>query len=490
MTLTGIPSTRRLGLFQAEFTAVQASALVPLVNPPVILAQKTSAGTATAGVVQLVATEEQAIALFGEGSVAHHMCARFLANAPGHELRCIAYGDESGATAASRTITVDDASDPTEAGTLYLRIAGRLVEVAVSASDSANGIAAAIVAAITADDDLPVTAAAGSSPDQNVVTVTAKCKGTVGNQITLSLNALGVEGGEVTPDGVTIALGGAVLSSGATNTTPATWVTALGAIGYDVVVLQDTDSGLLDAIDAELVDRWDFDRALDGVAIAAKMDSAVDLATFGAGRLSRYLSTIGAPEGVGFLTPAYELAAAYAGRAAASLAADPGAPLQGLALRGVWSRFTPFTDSEQNTLARSGIATLTTDRASTTITYEAVTSATSAKAEDIQVPFLNSRFRRRMKNRVVLEFPRFKLADDDQPISGGQLITTPAMIKAVIAGEYRRMVKEGLMQNASDFVESLVVERNADYSDRVDVYCSPDLIDQLRVLAMRIGERA
>lgn len=485
MTLTGIPSTRRLGLFQAEFAAVQASALVPLVNPPIVLAQKTSAGTATAGVVQLVATEEQAVDLFGAGSVAHHMCAAFLANAPGHELRCIAYGDESGATAASKTIVASGTA--TEAGTIYLRVAGRLVEVAVAVGDDSTDVAAAIEAALDAAvDELPVTAGVSSS----TVTVTAKCKGTVGNQITLSLNALGPEGGEVLPAGVGVALGGALLTGGATNTAPATWVTALGAEAYDVLVLQDTDSSLLDAIDAELVDRWDFDRALDGVAFAGKMDSAADLATFGAGRLSRYLSTIGAPESVGFLTPAYELAAAYAGRAAASLAADPAAPLQGLALRGVWARFTPFTDTEQNTLARSGIATLTSDRASTTITYEAVTSATSAKAEDVQIPFSNSRFRRRMKNQVVLEFPRFKLADDDQPISGGQLITTPSMIKAVIAGEYRRMVKEGLMQNADDFVSSLVVERNADYSDRVDVYCSPDLIDQLRVLAMRIGERA
>lgn len=485
MALTGIPSNRRLGLFQAEFNAIQAAALAPLVQPPIILGQKTSAGAAADGVVQLIATEAQAIAAFGAGSVAHHMCKAFLDNAPGFECRCAAYGDAGSAVAATGTLTFTGPSSA--AGTLYIRIAGRLVTVAITSGMADTAIATAVDAAIDAAIlDLPATSGAASA----VVTVTSKCKGTVANQITLSINALGPEAGEVLPAGVGCTLSGPLLTSGATNTAPATWVGVLAGTGYDVIVLQDPDTSLLTAVDAELVLRWAYDRAQDGVAFVGKMDSATDLATFGASRLSRYLSVIGAPEGVGFLTPMYEVAAAYAGRAAVSLAADPGAPLQGLELADVWTRFTPFTDSEQNTLARSGIASLTTDRADVTITYEAVTSATSAKAEDLQVPFLNSRFRRRVKNRVVEEFPRFKLADDDQPISGGQLITTPSHIKAVIAGEYRQMTKEGLMQNADDFVESLVVERNGDYSDRVDVYCSPDLIDQLRVLAMRIGERA
>jgi len=488
MTLTSIPSNRRTGLFQAEFSERQAAALSPLVQPALILAQMLpSGGTATAGTRYLVATEDQAIALFGHGSIAHHMCEAFLRNAPGHELWCVAYGDAGGATAASRTLTVGTSSQATEAGTIKLYIAGRLVEVAVALGDEEIAIAAAIAAAVEADEDLPVTAAVGGGGSEHIVTFTAKCKGTVGNQITLALNALGADAGEETPAGVTLTLAGALLTSGATNTTPATWVTAIGDVGFDVFVGQEADASLVAALKTELVDRWEYDRAKDGHLVVAKMDSTTDLLTFADDYLSDYVSVVGYPENVGMLTPAYEVAAACAGRAAAALAADPGAPIQGLALRGLWAKWTPFTDTEQNTLGRGGVASITTDRADVVIEYEAVTSATSAKARDIQIPFLNSRFRRRMRNRVLTEYPRFKLADDTQPISGGQQIVTPSIVKATVLGEYGAMVAEGFMQNAAAFASSLVVERNADYDDRLDVYCEPDLIDQLRVVAMRIG---
>lgn len=488
MTLTSIPSNRRTGLFQAQFSERQAAALSPLVQPAIILAQKTSAGSATAGTKYLVASELQAIALFGVGSVAHHMCSAFLRNAPGHELWCVAYGDAGSAVLATRTLTVTEPSLSTEAGTISLYVAGRLVEVAIASGIDQDAVAAAIVAAVTADTDLPVTAAVGSTGSEHVVTFSAKCGGSVGNQITLALNALGAEAGQATPAGVGLTLAGPLLTSGATNTSAATWVTALGATaGYDVFVQQEPDATLTAAMKVELERRWEYDVALDGHIISAKMDSSADLIAFADDYLTDYLTVVGIPEGVGMLTPAYEVAAAYAGRAAAALAADPGAPIQGIALKGLWPKFTPFNDTENNVLARGGVASLTTSGADVTIVYEAVTSATSAKARDVQIPFLNSRFRRRMRNRVLTEYPRFKLADDTQPISGGQQIVTPTMAKAVLNGEYGAMVAEGFMQRASDFEAALAVERNEDYEDRLDVYCEPSLIDQLRVVAMRIG---
>jgi phage tail sheath gpL-like len=488
MALTSIPSNRRMGLFQAEFSERQAAALSPLVQPAIILAQMLpSGGSATAGTRYLVATEEQAIELFGQGSPAHHMCEAFLRNAPGHELWCVAYGDESGATAGSRTLTVGTSSSATEAGTIYLYIAGRPVEVAVAVGDEEVAIAAAIAAAVEADEDLPVSAAVGGGGSEHIVTFTSKVKGTVANQITLALNPLGKEAGQVTPAGVTLTLAGPLLTSGATNTAAATWAAALGAVGYDGIVLQDTDSSLLTAITAEVDERWGYAVAKDGHVFTAKMDSSADLITFATGQLDRNLTGLGYPEGVGMLSPAYEVAAAYAGRALASLAADPGAPIQGLELKGLWAKFTPFTDSENNTLGRNGVASITTNGARVTIEYEAVTSATSSKAEDIQIPFLNSRFRRRMKNRVLTEYPRFKLAADGQPISGGQNIVTPTMARGTILGEYGVMVAAGEMQRIADFDASLVVEQSGDYSDRLDAYCEPALIDQLRVVAMRIG---
>lgn len=486
-----IPANRRVGSFIAEFSALRPAALTPLVQPAVILAQMregSGAGTGVEGTKYLVTSKDQATGLFGAGSIAEAMVAAFLANAPGHELYVIPAGDAGSSTAAAGTVTVTVSSNL--AGSLYLRVAGRLVggaPIPTTAAQSAISIAAAIAAAVNADTTLPVTAAVGSSPDDNVVTLTAKCKGTVGNQITLSMNARGAQAGEVNPSGVTTALSGALLTGGATDNAASIFVNALGsATGFDVIAWQNSDSTVLDALKTEVVDRWDYDRALDGVVIAAKMDSVADLNTFGSGRADRLLSAAGYPESANWLTPAYEVAAAYAGLVASAMAADPGAPIQGRTLRGVWPG-TPCSDAEANSLAIHGIAPLAVEAGEVVVALEAVTSATSAAAEDIQIPFLLSRFRRRMRNRVKVEFPRHKLADDDQPIPGGSAIATPALVKGVLVGEYAAMVTDGLMQALKGFEGSIVVEQSADNPDRLDVYVEPTLIEQLRIVAMRIS---
>ena len=49
------------------------------------------------------------------------------------------------------------------------------------------------------------------------------------------------------------------------------------------------------------------------------------------------------------------------------------------------------------------------------------------------------------------------------------------------------MVTDGLMQAVKGFEGSIVVEQSADNPDRLDVYVEPTLIEQLRIVAMRIS---
>lgn len=109
----------------------------------------------------------------------------------------IPQAEAGGAVAATGTITVT--AGTVEAGTINLYISGELIQVAVTAGQTATQIGDSIEAAINDNINLAVTA----SNAAGVVTVTCKAKGTYGNFIDLSVN-LGFN--QTLPSGVTLAL--------------------------------------------------------------------------------------------------------------------------------------------------------------------------------------------------------------------------------------------------------------------------------------------
>lgn len=480
-----IPSNIALPLFYLEFAGSRPSQLDDLVKPILLIGQMNEAaeaGTAVEGTKYLVTSKDQAIELFGYGSELALMAEAIFANFAGAEVYAIPAGDAAAGVAATATITITGPA--TEAGTLYLRIAGKLVTVAVANAAVQDDIASAIEAAIdAADDDLPVTAGVAT----NVVTLTARNKGTIGNQVTLSINAKGADAGEVTPAGVTVALSGALLSAGATDNAATIWTNVLaaagayGSDGFDVIVLGNASSAMLTALQTEIVDRWDYDRALDGVLVYCVKDSSGDHVTFATGKDSRYQTFLALKETANWLSMECQYAAAYAAQLARSVADDPARPLQTLPLLGVYAG-TPFDSATQNTLARNGCTNAAVDRAGNiTIASDAVTSQ-----ETVSTPFNLSRFRRRLRNRIVTSYPRHKLADDGTAIGAGQAIVTPAIIKAAVLSEYRAMEEAGLVEGAADFKASLQVERDVDNANRINVLAFPDFVDQFRIGAFRV----
>jgi phage tail sheath gpL-like len=107
------------------------------------------------------------------------------------------------------------------AGTLYLYIAGDQVQVSITDAMTVEEISDAVVAAVNADDDIPVIAAKTAVTFET--TFTSKSKGIWGNDIDISLN-LGV--GETTPIGIT-----AVITPMANGTLVPDISTALDALG-------------------------------------------------------------------------------------------------------------------------------------------------------------------------------------------------------------------------------------------------------------------
>ena len=212
--------------------------------------------------------------------------------------------------------------------------------------------------------------------------------------------------------------------------------------------------------------------------------------TFGATRNSGQNSILG----IELLspTPAYEWAAAYTAKAARALVNDPARPLQTLSLDSCLPApgKSRFLLSELNQLAYGGIATQRTPvdvpmimRESTTYTrnlygnsddaYELVTTLATLAA-----------LLRNQRQAITSKFPRHKLADDGTRFGAGQAIVTPIIIKAELVAQYRIDEFNGLVENGKAFKDNLIVERDPNDPNRINVLYPPDLINQLRVFAV------
>lgn len=481
-----VPNTVRVPLFYAEFDSSQA-ALGQTIERSLIVGQMTSAGTATAGTPMLVTSLESARGLFGEGSMAARMVERYLANDGFPELWVLPLADAGGAVSATGTVTF--VGTATANGTVSLYIGGRRVQATVATSDSVTTAAAALSNAVNAQVDLPVTASAAVG----VVTLSARNGGTVGNGIDLRLNYRGALGNEASPEGFTITLD--PMSGGAADPDLTTGLAVLGDEEYDYIVSPYTDSAALDAFDTLLdhvTGRWAPDRLLFGHVFAARAGTLSALSTFGNARNGPHVSVAGIN---GSPTPVEEIAAAVAGQAAGSLKAQPARPLQTLALTGVLApaQADRFERDEREILLYDGVATLRVGPGDVVQIERLITTYQSnaqgdpdASWLDVQTSALNKVVVRRLRNLVTTRFGRCALADDGTPLPEGSGMCTPGMVKAAMIAEYGEMEALGWVENSAAFANAIIVERNITDPNRVDVLFPPDLVNQLRVLAVNV----
>ena len=149
----------------------------------------------------LVLSAEDAGAKFGFGFMAHRLTRAAFKGSQGIPTYIIPQSEAGGSVAADGSIAFTVTT--VVAGTVYLYIAGDLVAVSVPAeiaavATTADDIAALVIAAVNADNDLPVTAAV-DGVDAAQVNFTSKSTGPWGNDISIVLN-LGIN--EELPGGV------------------------------------------------------------------------------------------------------------------------------------------------------------------------------------------------------------------------------------------------------------------------------------------------
>ena len=80
--------------------------------------------------------------------------------------------------------------------------------------------------------------------------------------------------------------------------------------------------------------------------------------------------------------------------------------------------------------------------------------------------------------------PTHKLANDGTRFGAGQAVVTPNVIRAELIAAYRNLEYQAIVENADLFAENLVVERDVNDVNRLNVLFPPDLVNQLRIFAV------
>lgn len=449
-----------------------------------VVGQMLATGTGTALTPTLVTSGDQARQLFGKGSMLAQMLAALIKANDYSETWAIGLEDKAAGVAATGTLTFSGAVSA--AGTLSLMIGGRRVEVAVASADTPATIATAVVSAITAATDLPVTAAAEAA----VVTLTARHKGEAGNGIDVRHSYYT---GETLPAGLAVAV--TAMTGGTGNPDIQAALDVFGDEWFTDIVLPFTDAANLMAVETKLADNFGPLKMADGHAWAAASGTVATLSTLGSARNSPHLSIIGAK---GSPSLPWEWAAVLAGVGAYYLTIDPARPLQTLTLPGLLPPAIAdrFTLQERNILLGKGIASFRVDAGGTIVIERVVTTyktnafgAADPSYLDVETLKTLAYLRFDLRNLVALKFPRHKLADDGTAFSRGQAVVTPNTIRAELIARFRQWEDAGLAENIDQFKADLIVERDANDPNRINALVPPDLVNQLRVFAGQIQFR-
>jgi phage tail sheath gpL-like len=466
------------------------------VNPKAgLLVGIAKGGTAPFDAPIAIGTQQDANAFFGTGSMLARMFNRWFSLNRSQVLYALPIAEPAAGVVATGTIAVTTAA--TVAGTLALYIAGQKVSVLIGSADTTGTIAASINAAINAATDLPVT----STVATNTVTITAKWKGTTGNDIRVETNYRGFYGGEFYPAGLVLTLPGTGFLTGGTGTPVfTTGIASLGDAPYKFVVNPWSDSGTIQAWDTEYgftdSGRWGWIRQSYGQIFSARRDTYSNFITYGPTNNSAVYHIM-AIENTS-PSPIWEWATQFGAQAARAFTLDPARPLQTLQLNDclpapVQNR---FNKTQLNAIATVGLAIQGTDvdgvgsgipmilREQSTYQKNVLGIADNAFELATTLATLDELFTR-LRQAISNKYPRHKLANNGTRFGPGQAIITPNIAKAELVAQYDAWEFDGLVENVDAFVANLIVVRSSIEPNTLEVLLPPDLVNQLRRFNVR-----
>jgi len=431
---------------------------------------------------------EDADLLAGPGSMLREMYRVARRNAPVQEIWIIA----AAATGTAGTWTLSVGTPPAGGGVGIVSIAGEPVQVTIGAGDDDDAVAAAIAAAVNGYFDrltgamLPVTAAAADE----VVTLTARNAGVVYNDLDVIVPT--TVAGNAFVDLVTVAHPTA--GSGSPDLSAA--LAGLGDEPFDFIASpfgDATNLGRYQTLLSDVGGRWSFDRQLYGHVLTASSGTVSDLTTLGLGRNDRHVSILGRIASGGDPNPAWLWVAAVLARVVPWLSDgvsgnasrnQTGLTVEGLRTPRDRSKWPGY--ATRNALLKAGISTwlqtidggIAIDKLVTSYRVNSL-GQPDETFRDIQwVGQLTYGLR---YLRATLSYEHGNKAIADSNPGGDDAITTVADIEATLIHAYQ--ARPGIFENAELFAEHLVVERNRESANRVDIAMRIDRVNPLDVFA-------
>jgi len=454
----------------------------PIPQRIAMLGQYNSGKTPTENVALNITSAAEAANYFGAGSMLHRMAIKLFGGLGAGSVVVDAFPLAAGTGASTGTVTITGTASA--AGTIALYIAGDRVAVAVPSGTLQAATAALVVAAINADVNLPVTAAAVD----NVVTLTAKNAGLAANQITIRQD-IGSGDASAEPAGVTVVI--AAMSGGSANPSISTALTNFGATFYTWVVCPyntDTTCDLLESAGAARVDP-SIKRPFAGVV--GYNDTRANYLTWLADRNSPWTTSICIDSSPNH--PA-EIASAVVGVCALSASAEPARPYKTLALYGITAGSTaPWTYAQMDAVEAAGGSPSYADDSGTVRIYDLlttyVTNALSAIDESWRytVTITNVQAKIYSLDQMFLSAPFDRaVVVDDAAVTGKEFAVSPKRVKAYIINLIdSQWIPEAWSKNRDSIVAGIVCEINSTNPGRIDVLV-PDIIAVgLRIMAVK-----
>lgn len=484
VSFNSIPNDIRVPLFYAEMDNSMANTATESMRRLLIGQVNDNSTAPEINKLTLINNESLAKNIGGTGSQFAQMYSQWIKCDPMGEIWALPLQNTTGSAAAG---TIKFGGSAAKAGLINLYIGGTRVRATVIVGDTGATIASNVVAAILSNVDLPVTATA----NEDTVTITCKWTGESGNDIGLLLNLLGRNSGEALPDGVTAEI---TAMSGGTGTPDLTEAFAnLGDEAFEFICFPFTDTASLNAAQELMNDgsgRWSYMKQLYGHVYSAKRGTVGELVSLGRSRNDQHITIAGfekeTPE------PFWVIAAALTARSAIFLSNDPARPTQTGVLTGIQAApaSSRFLMNERQSLLMNGIATIKysagvqqIERSVTTYQKNAYGQADNSYL-DSETLHTSSYVINFIKTRITSKYGRHKLASDGTRFGAGQAIVTPSVIRAELIAAYGELEMLGIVENADLFAQYLIVERDANDSNRVNVLFPPDYVNQLRVFAL------
>ncbi len=463
--------TYKPGFYFGFNTTLASRALATNDQKLVILAQRTTLPTAAERLTPVdVFSDEEAAVYFGRGSQAHRM-ARAAIYANGYlQLAIVGLEDAAGGVAATGSLALSGTATGT--GQARLSVCGVTAAAAVASGDSAEVVMTALADAINTRQELPVSASVedipaegGSKSTGKQITLIARNKGTVGNQVGLTAT--------VNAAGLTATL--TAMSGGKGDPELDDALAAIFSAGHTLVISPYSDTASLRTLSTHL-DKVSGPLEQRGAVGVTGWNGTLSTGTTLTTAVNAARITMGWYNGSAL--PNGELAAVYAAIMASE--SDPARPLNTLTLPGLditgqdkWPGRTEQENALSNGLTPFEVSGSTVQIVRAVSTYvKNAMGVTDRSLMDITIIRSLDYVRLACRTRMTQRFPREKLTD-----------TRLARIRSELLDVLYALEALEIVENVDALKDQLIVTRNLQDDTRADATIPASIVRGLHVFA-------